>query len=181
MKYKVHFTPRGAVATVLIPTNRGTLRIRATALFAEVRKAAQRLASRRPQVGSFFGSLGRSVRRLAKSKALRKAFRTVKKVAQHPAFQAGVTAFAPGIGLGLVASLKAVEAGEKLIQAANSGQPGDRRRVLARATIKAATYAADREAKLGKRLPGMTLPGLQGVPPQLQAALSRYLGAVVPA
>lgn len=153
MKYRIRAIPGGYEAAVPIQLPDGArMVVSARAYFAEVRRD---LARRRGGVQGcyeqattegFFGDIGRFVKKVTKSKALRKVVRTVGKVVKHPAFAAGV-ALIPGVGVPLAGGIQAAVAAEKLISNATKAPKGSRKRIAARTIIKAAQTVAKRESK----------------------------------
>lgn len=185
MRYTIKPIRGGYEATIPIPMPDGAvLRVSARASFAEVRRDMARRQGgvsgcyEQATTEGFFGDIGRFVKKVTKSKALRKAVRTVGKVVKHPAFAAGV-ALIPGVGVPLAGGIQAAVAAEKLISNATSAPKGSRKRIAARTIIKAAQTVAKRESK--QRRMGRALPArvTRGMTPEQRAF--RYLVQLAPA
>lgn len=187
VKYKCKRVPDGYVVTAMVPTQKGYVKVKAGAKFSEVRRGVFRQARRSARRGYVSGhgeyyaelgfinfkSVGRAIKGLTKSRAMRKAFKTVRKVAAHPAVGAGLMLVNPALGVGLQATLKAIDQGEGLIKAARSGKPGDRRRVKARALISVAQKASTPKraaAAAPAGVPPEALHYLSMILPQLRSA-----------
>lgn len=117
------------------------------------------------EIGSFFGAIGKAIKKVAKSSVLKKALSLGKMLANSPLG----TLVAPGAAL----AIKAAEGAAKLVSAAKSKNP----RVAQKAKI--ALVAANAQAKAenaqGKQLP---LPsGVANRSPTTRAAY-RYLVTV---
>lgn len=147
MKYEIKRIPGGYRASLYVPAGDGRQIIfTGSALEREVRA----FAKRRAQVSGFFGSIGRMVSRMTKSKALRQAVGTATRVLKSPAVTTTLTAINPALGIGLKTSLEGLTAAEKLLGNATKGRPGSAKRIAARATIKAAQAVARRDDRKAK-------------------------------
>ena len=176
MKYEIRRIPGGYRASLYIPAGNGRqIVFTGSALERDVKPFARR----RAQVAGFFGSIGRMVKRMTKSKALRQAVGTATQVLKGPAVMTTLTAINPALGLGLKTSLEGLGAAEKLLTNATQGRPGTPKRIAARATIKAARAVARREDRKAKTAQLARLPqirkalGVSNARPSLNPAQSK--------
>ena len=113
MKYQIRRIPGGYQASLFVPVGDGReIIFTGSALDREVRPYAKR----RARVSGFFSDVGRHIKRLTKSKALRKAVGTATQVLKSPAVTTTLTAVNPALGLGLKTSLEGLSAAEKLLR-----------------------------------------------------------------
>lgn len=99
--------------------------------------------------GAFFEDLWGGIKRVAKSKVLKKVLSTVKDVVTHPAFGAAVT-LVPGVGtvvgpalMGVSLAVHGAEAAQKLLSRADKKDP---KALAALAQVKAKAKAGDPKA-----------------------------------
>jgi hypothetical protein len=148
-KYKVRRTPKGYRATVAVPISpTQVVLFTGDAAVRDTKKALKAVQASGVEVGGIFGSIGKAVGKLTKSKALRKAVGGAIKVLDNPAVTGTLMAVNPALGIGIKTGVSALKQGEKLISTATKAPKGSRERIQARAAIRMANNAAKRGAKL---------------------------------
>lgn len=152
-KYKIVPTPTGYEARVMVPlTKTQSLVFVGTAKIADTRSAMMEA-----QVSGLFGDIGKGLKKLTKSKALRNSVGAAIKVLDNPAVKATLMAVNPGLGVGVMTGVQALKAGEQLINKATKAPKGSPERIKARAAIKIAQNVAALDekqlAELRKQLP----------------------------
>lgn len=118
-------------------TNGRTIVITRACSLAQVRRALRRRYDA-PQVSGFFGGIGKAIKSVARSSAIRSAVSAASKAAQNPIVQ---SVLPPQVTMGL----RAASAASKLVNIAKSGSPEAPR---AQAVIRAASIAAQKEATM---------------------------------
>lgn len=152
-KYRIVPTSTGYEARVLVPlTKSQSLVFVGSAKIADTRQAMMEA-----QVSGIFGDIGKGLKKLTKSKALRNSVGAAIKVLDNPAVQATLMAVNPALGTGVMTGVQALKAGEKLINKATKAPKGSPERIQARAAIKLAQNVATLDEKqlaaLRKKLP----------------------------
>ena len=141
MRYKIQRIPGGYRASLFVNIGDDKeIVFSAAAYEQDVQRAMERRGA--AQVGFSFKKLGRSLKKLTKSKALRKAARTAISVAKSKEFGAALMAVNPALGIGVQTSMQGLEVAEKLLGNATRAPKGSKKRIAARATIKAAMLMA---------------------------------------
>lgn len=145
----------------------GSITIVATMTNAQVLRALHDagITFSREQVGSLFGSIGKALKKVAKSSVLKKALSIGKSLINNPLAKLIVPEAA--------IALKAAEGAAKLVSAARG--PDKKKAAKAMIALKAAKAQAAKETQVGKPLP---LPsGMQKSAPESKAAF-RYMVTV---
>lgn len=132
----------------------------------QVIEAIRRMGIKLPaqEIGSIFGSIGKFVKKVAKSSVVKGLLKAGKAIT-GPVLSAVV----PGAALAINAASGAM----KMINAAKKGTPAQKQK--AKLALKAATAQADLETKQGKQLPVPS--GVKAKGPAVSAAF-RYLVTV---
>lgn len=145
----------------------GSITIVATMTNAQVIRALHDAGIRfsPEQVGSLFGSIGKALKKVAKSSVLKKALSIGKSLINNPLAKLIIPEAA--------IALKAAEGAAKLVSAARG--PDKKKAAKAMIALKAAKAQADKETQAGKTLP---LPsGVANRSPETKAAF-RYMVTV---
>lgn len=144
----------GSIGVLLSITHRQVI--------AALRKAGIKLPA--AEIGSLFGSIGKFVKKVAKSGVVKGLLKVGKNIA-GPVIKAVVP--------GAAAALEAASGAMKMIKAAKSGSPAQKQK--AKLALKAATAQAELENRSGKQLPVPT--GVRAKGPAAAAAF-RYMVTV---
>lgn len=138
LKVRIRYRNGRCIAVVPLRLMNGrTIVITRSCSLSQVRRALRRRRDV-PEVGGFFGGIGKALKSVARSSAIRSAVQAANKAAQNPIVQ---SVLPPQVTMGL----KAASAASRLINVARSGSPQAPR---AQAVIRAASIAADREATM---------------------------------
>lgn len=152
-KYRIVPTQNGYEARVLVPLTQ----TQSMVFIGSAKIMDTRAAMLEAQVGGLFGDIGKGLKKLTKSKALRSAVGGAIKVLENPAIQATLFAVNPALGTGVMTGVKALKQGEALINQATKAPKGSPERIKARAAIKIAQNVANldekQKAALRKKLP----------------------------
>lgn len=140
MKVKISYRNGRCIATIPLRLQNGrTIVIRRGCSLAAVRRA---LANSEPaQVSGFFGDIGRAVKSVAKSSAIRTAVSAASQAAKNPIVQSVLPPQA-------TMALRAAGTASKLIGIAKSGSPAAPK---AKAVLQASLIAAKREKSMPRR------------------------------
>lgn len=154
--------------TIPLRNNSGSIKILATMTQRQVLEALRNAGvtfQHLEQVGSLFGSIGKALKKVAKSSVLKKALSLGKALVNNPL----VKIVAPEAALAIAAAHGAA----KIVSAARSKDP--KQAAKAKVALVAAKAQAKEENKVGKPLP---LPsGVANRSPETKAAY-RYLVTV---
>lgn len=152
-KYRIVPTSNGYEARIVVPLTQ----TQSMVFVGSAKIADTRTALMEAQVSGIFGDIGKGLKKLTKSKALRGAVSGAIKVLDNPAIQATLMAVNPALGTGVMTGVQALKAGEKLINQATKAPKGSPERIKARAAIKIAQNVATMDEKqiaaLRKQLP----------------------------